>query len=71
MERHHINEVHMSIAIIPPISYVLQLSTLAGCTTEDYVSIFILTLMVLQEKMLPTNNKLDLLINISAPSLTT
>ena len=38
VEGHHINEVHISIATIPPTSYVLQLSTLAGGATEDYVS---------------------------------
>ena len=43
---------------------MLQLSTLAVCTTEDTVSIFILTLIVLQVHMLPTNNKQDLRINI-------
>ena len=34
VEGHHINEMHIS----PPTSYVLQLSTLAGGTTEDYAS---------------------------------
>ena len=37
MEGHRIDEVHISIATIPPTSYVLQLSALAGGTTEDYV----------------------------------
>ena len=40
VEGHHINEVHISIATVPPTSYVLQLGTctLAGGTTDDYVS---------------------------------
>ena len=38
MEGHHINEVHISIATVPPTSYVLQLDTLAGGTTDDYAS---------------------------------
>ena len=38
MEGHHINEVHISIATVPPTSYVLQLGTLAGGTTDDYAS---------------------------------
>lgn len=38
VEGHHIKEVHISIATIPPTSYVLQLSTLAGGTTEDDTS---------------------------------
>ena len=38
VEGHHINEVHISIATVPPTSYVLQLGTLAGCTTDDFSS---------------------------------
>ena len=35
MEGHHIKEVHISIATVPPTSYVLQLGTL---TIDDYAS---------------------------------
>lgn len=38
VEGHHINEVHISIATVPPTSYVLPLGTLAGGTTDDYAS---------------------------------
>ena len=38
MEGHHINEVHISIATVPPTSYVLQLGALAGGTTDNYAS---------------------------------
>ena len=38
VEGHHINEIHISIATVPPTSYVLQLGTLAGGITDDYAS---------------------------------
>ena len=38
VEGHHINEVHISIATVPPTSYVLQLGTLAVGTTDNYAS---------------------------------
>ena len=34
----HINEVHISVSIVPPKSYVLSLRSLSGGTTEDYMS---------------------------------
>ena len=34
----HINEVHISVSLVPPKSYVLSLRSLAGGTTEDYMS---------------------------------
>ena len=37
-EGHHINDIHISIAKVPPTSYVLQLVRLAGGITDDYVS---------------------------------
>ena len=35
---HHINEVHISVAAVPLSFYVLQLNTLPGGTTDDYVA---------------------------------
>ena len=34
----HINEVHFSIATIPPTSYVMQLGVLPGGTCDDYLT---------------------------------
>ena len=34
----HINEIHISLSTVPPTSYVLSLRSIAGGTTEDYVS---------------------------------
>ena len=34
----HINEIHISVATSPPKSYVLSLKTIAGGTTDDYMS---------------------------------
>ena len=34
----HINEIHISVSTVPPKSYVLSLRSIAGGTTEDYVS---------------------------------
>ena len=49
MEGHHINEVHISIATVPPTSYmyVLQLGPLAGGTTDIMLPIFRPVLMLL------------------------
>ena len=38
VNEHHINEVHISAAAVPSSSYVLQLSTLPGGITDDYVA---------------------------------
>ena len=35
VEGHHIHEVHISIATVPPTFYVLQLGTLTGGKTDD------------------------------------
>ena len=34
----HISEIHISVPTVPPKSYVLSLRSIAGGTTEDYVS---------------------------------
>ena len=38
VDGHHINEVHFSIATIPPTSYVMQLGVLPGGTSDDYLT---------------------------------
>ena len=34
----NINQIHISVSTVPPKSYVLSLRSIAGGTTEDYVS---------------------------------
>ena len=43
----HINEIHISVSIVPPKSYVLSLRSIAGGTTEDYVSVIPIIIIII------------------------